>query len=126
MKQKVKADIVFEDETRQDVLINLDEAFTAQKEILCKTRLSWNFEKCIRDIRSTLKEFGAPPDHRMVTSEVHWPIWENTKDWNLELYEQEEKLSSLRISKISWAVVDCICSLQFEFNDGSASPVFGT
>lgn len=68
------------------MLINLDEVFTEQKNILCKTKLAFNFEKCIKDIRSTVKEYGARSDHRMVKKEMEWPVWENMKDLTLELY----------------------------------------
>ena len=87
LQEQMKADIVYENETRQDVLISLDEAFSMNKNILCKTRLAFNFEKCIKDIRSTLKEIGAPHDHPLVKKVVPWPIWENMKNLSLELYE---------------------------------------
>ena len=108
------------------MLVSLDEAFTKQKNLLCETKLAFNFDQCVKDVRASLVIYGAPRDHRAVRQQSQWPYLESLKDLDLELYEQEQKLSSLRVTKIAWATVDVICSLQFHFNNGTKSPQLGS
>jgi len=68
---------------------------------------------------------GAPRDHSAVAKQSQWPYFEALKNLKLEIYEQEQLLSQLRITKVEWTTVDVICSLKFHFNNGTASPQLG-
>ena len=77
-------------------------------------------------MRAGLTHFGAPRDHRAICKQSQWPYLEALKNPDLELFEQEQLLSEMRVTKIEWTVVDVICSLRFHFNNGTASPQLGT
>ena len=105
---------------------NLTEAFQKQKGILVDTKLAFNFDKGVKDVRASLTLFGASREHRVVSKQSQWPYLEALKNPKLELFEQERLLSQLRITKIEWTTVDVICSLRFHFNNGTASPQLGS
>lgn len=122
MQEEAKADSIHEIETKNKVLASLADAFKKQKSVMCDTKLTFNFEKGIKDVRASLFHFGAPRDHHLVRKQSQWPYFEALRNPQLELFEQEQQLSSLRVTKIEWTTVDVICTLMFHFNNGSRSP----
>ena len=109
-------------ETKEKVIATVAETLLKQKKILCETKLAFNFEKGVKEVRATLRHFGAPRTHRLIAKQSQWPYLEALRNPKLELFEQEQLLSSLRITKIEWAVVDVVCTLVFHFNNGTKSP----
>ena len=76
-------------ETKQKVIESLTKAFQKQKSVLCETKLAFNFDKAVKDVRAGLTHFGAPRDHRTVCKQSQWPYLEALKNPELELFEQE-------------------------------------
>ena len=109
-------------QTQQKVIDGLTQFFGKQKSILCDTKLSFNFDKCVKHVRSTLTHVGATREHKAVSKQSQWPYFEALKNPSLEIFEQEQSLSALRITKVEWTTVDVICSLRFHFSNGTHSP----
>ena len=108
--------------TKQKVIDNLTESFNKQKAILCETKLAFNFDMAVKDVRASFVSFGAPIGHPKILKQSQWPYLEALKDKKLELFEQERLLSCMRVTKIEWTTVDVVCSLRFHFSNGTHSP----
>ena len=61
-----KAEALIAIDTRLKVLESLKQCFEKQLGVLCRTNLAFDFDKAVKDVRSTLTTFGATRDHRLV------------------------------------------------------------
>jgi len=89
LHEQAKADAVSEIETKQKVIASLTEAFAKQKSVLCETKLAFNFDRCVKQVRASLTHFGASREHRLIAKQSQWPYFEALKNPKLELFEQE-------------------------------------
>ena len=66
LEEQSKVDSLKELETKQRVITELKKAFQKQKNILCETKLAFNFDKGVKDIRAGMIHIGATREHRTV------------------------------------------------------------
>ena len=66
LEEDVKADAIHEIETKNKVLESVGNFLEKQKSVLCITKLTFNFDKGVKDVRSSLFHIGAPRDHRNI------------------------------------------------------------
>ena len=66
LEEQSKVDSLKELETKQKVITELKKAFQKQKNILCETKLAFNFDKGVKDIRAGMIQIGATREHRTV------------------------------------------------------------
>lgn len=59
LEEDVKADAIHAIETKNTVLGSIGQFFDKQKSVLCVTKLTFNFDKGVKDVRSSLFHFGA-------------------------------------------------------------------
>lgn len=80
MEEEAKADAIHEVETKSKVLASLADAFKKQKSVLCDTKLTFNFEKGLKDVRASLFHFGATREHHQVRKQSQWPYLETLRN----------------------------------------------
>lgn len=63
LEEDVKADAIHEIETKNTVLGSFGQFLDKQKSVLCVTKLTFNFDKGVKDVRSSLFHIGAPKEN---------------------------------------------------------------
>jgi len=54
LEEEAKADAIHEIETKNKVLASLAQALNKQKSVLCDTKLTFSFDKGVKDVRASL------------------------------------------------------------------------